>query len=243
MSDPYLWVLVGLGVFVLAGVAQAVTGFGSALVAVPLLALAVDPTTAVVAATVVGTGLAGYAVVAEREHVERAVTWQLLLAGAVGMPLGLWLLTSLGDRALTALMAGSVLLALALVVSGVQLRGGRPVTWATGFTSGVLLTSTGMNGPPLVLGLHLLGLEPRRFRGTLQAVFCGHDLMAVLGFVVVGTLHPPAAWLALGGLLGSVLGWKIGDQLFHRLSPALFRKVLVVGLLASALSLLLNATH
>lgn len=241
VSDPFLLIGIGVGVFLLAGVAQAVSGFGSALVAVPLLALVTDPVSAVVAATTVGLSLAGFAVVEERAFVDRAVTWQLLLAGAAGMPLGLWLLTALSEQALTVLMAASVLVALALIVFRVQIRGGRPVTVASGAVSGVLLTSTGMNGPPLVLGLHLLDLAPQRFRATLQAVFCGHDALAVIGFVVVGTFSPDAAWLALGGVLGSVAGWKLGDLLFHRLTPAMFRRVLVVGLLASATSLLITA--
>lgn len=241
MNDPLVLIGVGLAVFVLAGVAQAVSGFGSALVAVPLLALVTDPVSAVVAATAVGLALAGFAVVAEREFIERDVTVQLLIAGGLGMPLGLWLLTALSEQALTFLMAASVLLALVLVVSKVQLRGGRPVTWGSGALSGVLLTSTGMNGPPLVLGLHLLNLVPQRFRATLQGVFFGHDALAVIGFLIVGTFSIDAGWLAAGGVLGSVLGWKLGDRLFHRLSPEMFRKVLILGLLASATSLVLTA--
>lgn len=241
MSDPLVLLGVGLGVFILAGVAQAVSGFGSALVAVPLLALVVDPQSAVVAATLVGLSLAGYAVTAERGHVDRQITWQLLMAGAFGMPFGLWLLTTLSDAALSGLMAASVLMALAAVGGLVRVRGGRPVTWGTGVLSGVLLTSTGMNGPPLVLGLHVLNLEARTFRATLQAVFLGHDALAVVSFVVVGVVSPPAMLLALGGVLGSVLGWKVGDRVFHRLSATMFRRVLIVGLLASATSLAVTA--
>lgn len=247
MPEVMVLLVLGLGVFVLAGVAQAVSGFGSALVAVPLLALVVDPVTAVVAATLVGLALAGYAALAERGHIEVGVTWQLLVAGGLGMPLGLWLLTTLSEAWLTILMAANLLVALVLIASRVELRGGRSVTYGTGFVSGVLLTSTGMNGPPLVLGLHLLGLDPRRFRATLQAVFVGHDALAVIGFVAVATLNSDAAILAAAGVLGSVAGWRIGDRIFHRLAPETFRKVLIAGLLASALSLvvsaLVGATH
>ncbi len=241
MSDPLLLLAIGFGVFLLAGVAQAVSGFGSAVVAVPLLALVVDPVSAVVAATLVGLCLATYAVASERGHIDRPVARQLLLAGALGMPFGLWLLTTLPDQALTVMMAVSVLLALAAVGGLVTMRGGRPMTWGTGVLSGVLLTSTGMNGPPLVLGLHLLDLEPRRFRATLQGVFLGHDTLGVLGFILVGTMNASAALLGLGGVVGSVLGWKLGDRLFHRMSAHMFRRVLVVGLLAAATSLVVSA--
>ncbi len=241
MNDVLLLLLLGAGIFVLSGVAQAVSGFGSALVAVPLLALFVDPVTAVVAATMVGLALSGFAVLSEHRHVEVTATWQLLLAGALGMPLGLWLLTTLSEAALTVLMAASVLAALVLILSRVQLRGGRSATFGSGLVSGTLLTSTGMNGPSLVLGLHLLGLAPRRFRATLQAVFVGHDALAVLGFLLVGTVNSDAAILAAAGVFGSMLGWRIGDRLFHRLSPEVFRRVLILGLLASAVSLLITA--
>ncbi len=241
MSDPLVLIGVGLAVFVLAGIAQSVSGIGAALVSVPLVTLVVDPVSGVVAATAVSLFMAGQASVRERDHVDRPAAGRLLLAGTLGMPVGLWLLVALPETALTVLMAVTVAVALVLVGGRVRVGGGAVTTWFCGALSGTLLTSTAMNGPPLVLALHNLGLPPRKFRATVQVVFAGHDLLAVAGFLVVGQFSPAAFWLTVGGVVGSTAGWALGDRLFHRLSLELFRRVLLAGLSASALTLLASA--
>ena len=227
-------------IFLLAAVAQAVSGFGSSLVAVPLLALAVSPTTAIVAATMISLLLSAGAWRRERAHVDVPLARALTLAGIVGMPVGLVVLTRFDEHSLTAVVAVALLLAVLLLWRNVALPTGRTSVWAAGMTSGVLLTSTGMNGPPLVLSLHGANLPPPRFRATLQAVFCGQDAVAVAAFALTGHLDAACLAAVAGGVAGLPAGWAIGNRLFHRLSPEKFRSVVLVGLLATALVALGN---
>lgn len=241
MIDLVVLLAVGFGVFLLAGVAQSVSGFGLALVAVPLLALTVDPVTAVVCATGVGTALTGWAGVRERAHLDVPVARRLTVFGVIGMPVGLILLAQLDESGLEAIMAVSLVAALGLIWSRVQLPAGPGTARVAGVASGVLLTSTGMNGPPLVLGLNALRLPPRQFRATLQVVFCSQDVLSMVAFAVLGYVEPAALVIIAGGLLGSLLGWLLGDRVFHRINPEAFRRVLLVGLLVSAAVLVLSA--
>lgn len=229
--------------FVLAGFAQSVSGFGSALVAVPLVALVVDPVVAVVSVTLVSTVIAGSGAVRERAHVERPVAGRLLVTGLVGMPLGLVVLSVASDTVLQILMALSIAIALVLIGTGVRLprRGG--ATNGCGLLSGALLTATGMNGPPLVVAVDAHCSEPRRLRGTLQVVLFGQDLAAVLGFAVLGRLSAEALVVAAVGILVSPIGWWLGDRVFHRLDARAFRRVMFVGLSASAATLVLGTLH
>ncbi|WP_161962487.1 sulfite exporter TauE/SafE family protein [Nocardioides speluncae] len=228
-------------VFLLAAVTQAVSGFGSALVAVPLLALAVGPATAVVAATLVSLPLTAGAWRRERAHVDVRLARVLTVAGVLGMPLGLIALARLDDRSLTALVAVGLLVVVALMWRDVTLPTGRGALWASGVTSGLLLTSTGMNGPPLVLSLQGAGLAPRRFRATLQAVFFSQDLVAVAAFAVTGHLHATTWAVAAGGVAGLPAGWAIGNRIFHALSAERFRAVVLAGLVVTATVALGNA--
>lgn len=229
------------GVFFLSGVAQAVTGFGSALVAIPLLTLAIDPVTAVVSATAMSLGLAGWAAVREREHLDRPTAGRMVAAGLVGIPLGMLLLLGLSDAALQVLMAVTILGALLIILTGSSLPASGTTTWSTGMLSGTLLAATGMNGPPLVVGLQSFGLEPREFRATLQAVFAAQDLLVVIAFVIAGQVAGEEIGYAAVGALASPLGWLVGDRVFAKVSAAAFRWVLVVGLLVSAAVLVLSA--
>lgn len=237
MTDPLLLGAVAACVFVVAALAQAVTGFGSALVAVPLLVLVADPVTAVVAATLVSLVLTAGAGWRERAHVEVPVARTLTLTGLVGMPVGLLLLALADAALLSAWIAGVLLVAVLLVARGVRV-GPRTVPVA-GLASGVLLTSTGMNGPPLVMAL--LDREPQAYRATLQAVFAAQDLAAVAAFVVLGHLGSQAVVLAAGGVVGLPLGWWLGDLVFARVPAARLRPLVLGGLLVTAASMLVGA--
>ena len=86
-----MWEL-ALGAFVVATVAafaQSVSGFGSALVAIPLLSVLAGPRTAVVTITALSVAMTTLATVRERRHVERRVAATLALTGLLGMPVGL----------------------------------------------------------------------------------------------------------------------------------------------------------
>lgn len=224
-------------IFVVAALAQAVTGFGSALVAVPLLALLADPVTAVVVATGVSLVLSSGAAWRERTHVDVRTARDLTVAGVLGMPAGLLVLALLDESMLTAGIAATMLVLIVLVATGLRVPGrALPVV---GLASGALLTSTGMNGPPLVMAL--VGQEPVRYRATLQAVFAGQDLVAVAAFAVLGLVDREALLLTVAGTVGLPLGWRLGDVVFHRIPASRLRHVVVGGLVLTGVSMLVAA--
>lgn len=230
---------VALLVFVVAALVQSVTGFGSVMAAVPGLLLVTDPARAVVTATVVSLVLTAGIALRERAYVDRRDSLLLTLTGIIGMPFGLVLLAVADERLLSAGIAVVILVLVLLIAARPQIgRRGLPVA---GIVSGGLLTSTGMNGPPLVLAL--VGREPRRYRATLQAVFAGQDLVAVIAFLVLGHVDPQVLLLSVGGVAGLPVGWRLGDALFHRVSPARLRPLVIATLVISAVAVLVNAVR
>ncbi|MFI5623569.1 sulfite exporter TauE/SafE family protein [Nocardioides sp. NPDC051685] len=239
MLDILMLTGVALLVFVVAALVQAVTGFGSVMAAVPGLLLVTDPARAVVTATVVSLVLTAGIALRERAYVDRRDSLLLTLTGIIGMPFGLVLLAVVDERLLSAGIAVVILVLVLLIAARPQIgRRGLPVA---GIVSGGLLTSTGMNGPPLVLAL--VGREPRRYRATLQAVFAGQDLVAVIAFLVLGHLDPQVLLLSVGGVVGLPVGWRLGDAVFHRVSPARLRPLVIATLVISAVAVLVNAVR
>jgi uncharacterized membrane protein YfcA len=229
------------GVFVLAGVVQAVSGFGSALVAVPLVTVVLDPGRAVVLSVLVGLVLSTVAVVREREHVERTVGLRLLGWAVPALPLGLLVLELASEAAVSLLVGAVVVVAAFLLGVGVRVPDRPWAQAAAGVCSGALLTSTGLNGPPLVLALAGRDLAPRRVRATLQAVFAAQDALAVVGFLALGLLSPDLLPYAAVGVLGIQAGWALGGLAFHRFSRAAFDRTVGIVLLASGVTAVLGA--
>ena len=117
-------VVVGLAAALLiASMVQSITGFGFALLSMPLLTLVIDAKDAVAVSTIVGA-LASFNLLA---RTYRYVRWDLarsLLAGAVaGMPLGLVVLVRVDARALKVLIAVAGLGFVAILARGWRLEG------------------------------------------------------------------------------------------------------------------------
>lgn len=235
---------IALGAFVvaaLAAFAQAVSGFGSALLAVPLLSVLAGPRAAVVTITMLSVAMTAVATARERQHVEWRVTGTWALTGLLGMPVGLLLLSVLDPRALTLAIAALVLAFALLLATGASPHPGPWARRVAGVASGAMLTSTGMNGPPLVITLQAMRLRADRFRATLQAVFWTQDMAAVVGFLVIGQVSRTVLVAVAAGLPGLPLGWLLGDRVFTRLDAPVFRRLVLGMLVLSALAAAVSA--
>ena len=233
-------VALGAGVFLLAALAQAVTGFGSALVAVPLLALVADPVAAVVAGTTVSLVLTSGAAWRERGHIDTgradadpdgADPWH---AGGAGPAPGC-------RRGATRGLIATVMLVDGRRCGERRHGSAARATPIAGVASGVLLTSTGMNGPPLVVAL--IEREPRasarpcrpcspsrtwwRWRRSSCWDFSDRDACA----------DPRRR----GQSSLCRCGWRLGDAVFHRIPAARLRPLVTGGLVVIAVSVLSRA--
>lgn len=228
-------------IFLLAGVAQAVTGFGLALAAMPLLTLVVAPEQAVVATVAVSAVITALAWHRERAHVEADSARSLIGFALFGLPIGLLALTFASQRTLTVLIASTVIALVLATRLRLPIPSGVVALRVAGVTSGALLSATAMNGPPLVLVLQAAGHPPRRFRATLQAVFCVQDLLALTAFAVLGHYDLTVGVSALAGCVGVRIGWSLGERVFARLRPETFTRLVTALLVLSAVVAALGA--
>lgn len=214
---------------------QSVSGFGFALFSVPLLAVLAGPQEAVAIAAVLGTLTTARQLALFR----RAIHWRLAarLSGAAcfGMPVGLVILLVLDADLLRILIAVSVVVFAIAVWRGVTFSNDAwGVDVVAGFISGVLNTSVGTNGPPLVLSLQGRGLEPDPFRGTIAVVFAVTNVVTVVLLAWKGKITAEVLVLSTVGIPALVAGMVVGRRLQRRLDPAHFRKWVLVLLFASA---------
>jgi uncharacterized membrane protein YfcA len=228
-------------IIAVAAATQAVTGFGFALIAVPLLTLASDARTAVVAVCLAGLVPSLVSAGLDRHHVRWRPAWILSALSIVGMPVGLALRRVLSDRGLTVLVAISVLACVLIVWRGVRLPERPSTVGVVGAVAGVLGTATGTNGPPLVAAFQAMGLSPRAFRGTLAAIFAVTGVAGALAYLLAGEVTADATAMAAVSTPGAVLGWLAGDRVFGRVDPASFRRIVLSFLVITAVTVLVRA--
>lgn len=220
---------------------QAMTGFGSALLAIPILALIVGPEKAVVGSVAPFLLLTGMTAISDRKGVQWKHVGLLLAAAVPGLPLGLLLLELLPSRVLLLVIAVVVAAMALLVGSGVRLPQRPPHITLVGFLAGVLETSTAISGPPLVAAFQALEFSPRQARGTLAAVFSCISLASALLFALAGQYTPATLSVSALGFPGVMVGWVVGDHIFGRTNAAAFRRLSIGTLLVAAPILFIRA--
>ena len=120
-----------------------------------------------------------------------------------------------------------------------RIGGGWPTITVIGVLVGVLTTSTGANGPPLVAAFQSLSYPARPFRATLAAIFTACGAAGVVLFFLGGEVRREALTLAMAGVPAVLLGWWAGDHVFRRIRAERFRTIVLTALvLASALTLI-----
>lgn len=233
----------------LAGIVTGLTGFGFALTSVPLLLLTMSPASTVVSVLLIGQLTSSVNAWGARGHVDLPLLRALVPAAAVGMIAGSFALRLL-DATTLKLAAASLVVAFTLVLALRRRRARRPPAWRqtmVGGASGLLATSVGLSGPPVVLLVGSTMPDKDRSRATLAAYFAVTSPLGLLTLVLQGGA-PAHAWgvaLVLAPL--ALAGRAVGSGLHRRTPQGVFRFVTLaitfaagLGGMASALASLLG---
>jgi hypothetical protein len=220
-------------------------GFGEALIAVPLLALAIPVKEAAPLAVLVSITIAFVILLQDWRQVHlRSASW-LVLFTLMGIPLGLWLLRAAPESAVKAILA-----AIIIAFSLQSFMGRRKHTltddryaWFFGFNAGVLGGAYGMNGPPLAIYGALRGWTPEYFRATLQAYFLPASIAGMAGYSIAGLWTPAVNHAYFWSLPGVLIAVWLGRKLNRSMNVPQFISYVYAGLTAIGIVLLLQAIH
>jgi uncharacterized protein len=231
-----------IAVLLLASIAQTVAGFGMALIAVPFLVIVLDVKDAVVITAI--ASLLNTALVARSvwHHIPSRAVITMLAGSFAGMPFGLLVLLFAPQDALRLLVGIAAISMAAAIASGLRYGGSaRSGELLAGAVSGALNTSTGMNGPPVVLYLQNHGYPPDEFRGALSAFFFLSGLATLATFAATGVVSIEALLLGAACLPAVLAGNRAGQRLLGRLGDATFRRLVFTLLVVTALSAITTA--
>lgn len=218
-------------------------GFGEALIAVPLLALALPVETAAPVAVMVSITVAAIVVAQDWRDVQVPITVWLVLSSMAGIPFGLLLLRTISEpvvKGVLGVVVGAFATASLLNRGSYELKNDRLV-WLFGVAAGILGGAYGMNGPPLVVYGALRRWSPGHFRATLQGYFLPASAMGMIGYWIAGLWTSSVNRYYVVSLPGVLLAIALGRYMARRIEPRRFLVYVHVGLLVIGVVLLLQA--
>ena len=228
---------------------KGVTGFGTALIMVPILTVLVGIHHAVVVSSILDV-LGGVILFIRNPVADSRQFWVPmalgmvagsviggiilkivpmhgfeLIMGTVIIFLGLWFLAGRGGKDESTLPATPPQTATSVDVG---------VSTFSGFCGGLF----GISGPPIVFYLGNR-LAKTAFRSTLIAVFMCGGIARVMTYSVTGLVDFTTLSLSLISIPGLLLGLYCGNHLFFRIPEVWFSRLIGVVLIMSALRLML----
>lgn len=220
-------ILFSCGIFFLAGGVQGLTGFGGALVSIPLLSLIMDVKQAVPLAILNGLIVTTTLAYTLRRQLDWRKILPLLIGSVPGIILGTGLLKQ-ADPVVISRLLGVVL----VTISGFNLFfSPRPINppriwgYLAGFFSGSINATVGAGGPPAIIYTTLHDWNKDEIRATLTGFFVlnGYVTAAVhagSGIITGQTVQLFAftcGCVLLGTVTGSLISSRIGRQTYLRL--------------------------
>jgi uncharacterized protein len=220
------------------------TGFGAALVTVPLATQLVPLQFALALFSLSDLSNALRIGLENPRHAVRAEWTRLVPMILAGTALGVTLLVRL-PRAAAMLALGVFVVGFALYSLLVR-PSGRPISprwaWVAGFAGGITSTLFGAGGPPYAMYLSRRGLAKEQFRATMGFAAMTSISLRVTAFLIAGPLLEKSVWITAAAVVpASYVGISVANHIYLRIPRDALLRVIFVMLLFSGGALIYRA--
>src|SRR5258708_548500 len=207
-----------------AALARGFSGFGSALIFVPLASTAIGPQAAAPLLLIIdGVAAAGLIPGAWR-HADRRDVGTMSIGALAGIPLGAWVLIKSDPLWIRWAVALFGTLLLALLMSGWRYRG-KPTIATTVMVAGLLGGAAQIGGPPIVAYWLSRPMKAETVRANIVLYFAISTVITVAVYLAGCLLTPSVVGLALvtGPIYG--VGLYAGARMFGLANDITFRRI------------------
>jgi uncharacterized protein len=224
--------IAALAAVLLGATISGLTGFGFGLVIVPFMLMLFPPPAVVVLTSSLAIASGIPILIEDKDKIRVRIISPLMIPALLGLLIGVRILTGVDTRYVK-LAAGLIVVVFAIMVArGFVIPGirSRIAPVVAGLTSGILGTSTGMSGPPVVLFLTDRAPEPKVFRASITFYFSAMNLVGIFLVVRTGAVGNREFGIAAVLLPVALIGRRIGQRLHDRVNQDQFRRI-TLGLL------------
>lgn len=234
-APPPLFVLVAV---FFAGIVRGYTGFGSAMIFMPVAGAYLGPKTAIGIMSIIDAVMQLPMIRSTWRHARWREIGPLFIGFVVGLPLGILILTTVDPTPIRWVTSLSIVAALTLLLTmgRIDASPGLPVTIATGTASGLISGIASLGG--MVLSLFWLAGPSHNagVRGSSVAFFVPASLLSLSLLAYAGIYTSEVLRLVGWTILPYGIGIGLGSLLFDKASPRMFRPVAFAVIAIAALT-------
>lgn len=238
-----LQIVLSVAVIFVAYTVKGLSGFGSGLIAIPLLAF-MFPLTFIVPVL----GLLSYSgTIMQSFHLRKQVVWRDLLPlipfSLTGIAIAVWLLVNVDSNKLVLSLGVFVLLYSIYSLLPLSVHAGsRRWAIAAGLGGGTVGALFGTGGPFYVVYLKMRQLNKNQFRATIAMIFLVDGGARMMGYALHGLFTEQVLWLVLTLFPVLLAGMYVGHHLHVKIEQKLFNQIISVLLLVSGVMLIFKST-
>lgn len=234
--------LIIAAIIFLASFVQGLTGFGFALISIPLLSLIMDLKEAVPLGVLCGLIVNIYLIIKLKQHVKFFGLRYLLFGAISGIPVGTLILTSVDTSILKTILGIIVILFVLLSVTNIIKQNGLHEKWGLlfGFFAGLFGGAFNTNGPPVLIYFYLHGFDKFKQKASITGFFIITSITIIIAHLVSGiaTLESYKTFaLMIPVILAAIV---LGNSLFNKLSNQIYNRIVLSGLFITGIVLILK---
>ena len=222
---------------------RGVTGFGSGLISIPLLALFLPLTFVVPFISILDISASAIHVIHTRQHVSWKVILRALPFAVIGVSFGLFIIKSINTLILVKALGAFIILFAIYSLISPTLKKNNSAVWPVfaGFFGSLIGTLFGTGGPFYVFYFHLQQLDKTVFRATCAAVFLFDGLIRATGFTLSGFYTSTVLLNIAYALPIMFFAMFVGEHLHTNISQRTFQRAIGIFLIFSGFALIFKS--
>ncbi|MCG7337599.1 sulfite exporter TauE/SafE family protein [Sporosarcina sp. ACRSM] len=237
MGTGFIFVCIVL----IASILQSSTGFGFSIMATPFLLMLFRPQEAIQINIILSLIISISLIFKIHKEIDFILLKRFVVGSIVGVPLGIFIFVTLNINALKLGVSLLLMLLTLLLICNFKIQSTAFRDFIVGGVSGILTTSIGMPGPPLLLYLTGTDTEKGKLRATTLAFYLFIYFVSLLTQIIFTGTNQVIWQSSLYAIPLVFVGLFLGQIIFKWLNQQFFRVLTYILLMIAGISLLLES--
>ncbi|SHG55666.1 sulfite exporter TauE/SafE family protein [Ornithinibacillus halophilus] len=236
-------ILFFFGIILIASILQTSTGFGFSIMATPFLLMLFLPQEAIQINLILSLIISISLISKIRKDIDFSIVKRFIIGSIVGVPFGIIIFISMSITTFKIGVSILLLVLTLLLILNFRVKGTRTRDFIVGGLSGLLTTSIGMPGPPLLLYFTGTDTQKEKLRATTLAFYLFIYFISLVTQIIFTGTNTLIWESSLYAIPLVFLGLFIGQIIFKWLNQRIFRIFTYILLSFTGIYLLIESLN